>query len=108
MTKRAAKRAKQALAESASGLQDVIDSADELLESLRDEQGEAVERLRTKIAASVTSAQERLESLEAREFARDAAGSTARFLRRDPWRTVAIGALAALAVSLVVRGPTSH
>jgi len=108
MTKRAAKQAKQAVAESAAGLQDVIDSADEFLETLRDQQGEAVDRLRTKMAASVKTAHERLENLEVPELARDAVGRTSTFVRRDPWRAVAIGALAVLAVSLVVGGlPTA-
>jgi ElaB/YqjD/DUF883 family membrane-anchored ribosome-binding protein len=107
MTKRTAKQAKRAVAESASGLQGVIDSADELLDSLRDQQGEAVDRLRTKIAASVKAARDRLEDLDVPELASDAVDSTTSFLRSDPWRTVAIGALAALAVSLIVRS-SSH
>lgn len=107
MTKRTARQAKQAVAESASGLQSVIDSADELLESLRDQQGEAVDRLRTKIAASVKTARDRLENLDVPELAGDAMAGTASFMRRDPWRTVAIGALAALAVSLIAR-TSSH
>jgi len=101
MTKRTARG--RAEAESAAGLQGVIDSADEMLESLRDEQGEAVDRLRTRVAASVQSARERLQSLDVPELAGDAIDSAAGFLRSNPWRTVAIGALATLAVSLVLR-----
>ena len=60
MTTRNATQAKRAVGESASGLQDVIDSADEFLASLRDQQGEAVDRLRTRVAASAKTARERL------------------------------------------------
>jgi ElaB/YqjD/DUF883 family membrane-anchored ribosome-binding protein len=41
--------------------------------------------------------------LDVPEIASDAIDSTVGFLRSDPWRTVAIGALAVLAVSLLVR-----
>lgn len=102
------RQAKQAVADSAAGLQDVIDSADELLESLRDQPGEAVDRLRTKIAASVQAARGRLDDLDVPARAGDALDSTLGFVRSDPWRTVAIGALAALAVSLMVRGASSR
>jgi len=101
MTKRTSRR--RAAPESVSGLQGVIDSADELLESLRDQQGEAADRLRTKVAASVQSARERLQSLDVPELAGEAIDSASGFFRANPWRTVAIGALAALAVSLVAR-----
>ena len=101
MTKRTATR--RAVAESASGLQGIIDSADELLESLRDQQGEAVDQLRTRVAANVKSARERLRRLEVPELAGDAIDRAAGFFRASPWRTVAIGALAAVAIALVAR-----
>lgn len=101
MTKRTATR--RAVAESASGLQGIIDSADELLESLRDQQGEAVDQLRTRVAANVKSARERLRSLEVPELAGDAIDRVAGFFRTSPWRTVAIGAVAAVAIALVAR-----
>lgn len=101
MTKRTATR--RAVAESASGLQVIIDSADELLESLRDQQGEAVDQLRTRVAANVKSARERLRSLEVPELAGDAIDRAAGFFRASPWRMVAIGAVAAVAIALVAR-----
>lgn len=101
MTKRTATR--RAVAESASGLQGIIDSADELLESLRDQQGEAVDQLRTRVAANVKSARERLRSLEVPELAGDAIDRAAGFFRASPWRMVAIGAVAAVAIALVAR-----
>jgi ElaB/YqjD/DUF883 family membrane-anchored ribosome-binding protein len=101
MTKQTATH--RAVAESASGLQGIIDSADELLESLRDQQGEAVDQLRTRVAANVKSARERLRSLEVPELAGDAIDRAAGFFRASPWRMVAIGAVAAVAIALVAR-----
>jgi ElaB/YqjD/DUF883 family membrane-anchored ribosome-binding protein len=44
------------IAESASGLQNVIDSAEEVLESLKDQQGAAAERVRGRISAAFRNA----------------------------------------------------
>jgi ElaB/YqjD/DUF883 family membrane-anchored ribosome-binding protein len=103
MAKRRSKQVKQTVADSASGLQNVIDSAQELLENLRDQQGAAVDRVREKISETIKNAQSRLGELDVPEIAADAIDSTVGFLRSDPWRTVAIGALALLAVSLLMR-----
>jgi ElaB/YqjD/DUF883 family membrane-anchored ribosome-binding protein len=103
MTKRTTKHAKKAVADSASGLQHVIDSAEDLLESLRDQQGEAVDHLRARISTTIQNARDRIGELDVPELASEAVDSTLGFVRRDPWRSVAIGALAALAVTLVMR-----
>ncbi len=104
MTRRPAQRAKKTIAESASGLQSVIDSAEEALESLKDQQGAAAERIRERISATLDKARQRLDDLDVPELASDAFEGTVGFLKDNPWRTVAIGALAVLAASLVVRG----
>ena len=96
------KRRAKLNADNASGLQDVIDSAEEFLESVRDQQGAAVDRLRERVSATMGAARDRLKKLDLPEAASDAMDSTADFLRSDPWRTVAIGALAALAISLLM------
>ena len=103
MAKRTTKQARKAVADSATGLQHVIDSAEELLESLRDQQGAAVDQLRAKVSATVKDARDRLEELDIPELAADAVDRTVGFVRSDPWRSVAIGALAALAVTVVMR-----
>jgi ElaB/YqjD/DUF883 family membrane-anchored ribosome-binding protein len=102
MAKRTTKQAKEPVADAATGLQDVIDTAEELLESLRDQQGAAVELLRAKVSASIANARERIGELDVPVLASDAMDSTVAFLRSDPWRSVAIGALAALAISLLI------
>lgn len=105
-TKRA-KRSKKSAPNTSSGLQDLIESAEELLESLKDQQGAAVEVLREKLSQTIDSAHTRISQLDVPEIASDAIESTAAFLRSDPWRTVAIGALAVLAISLWVRSGSS-
>jgi hypothetical protein len=57
MTKRRAKQAKKSVGTAASELQSVIDSAEELLESLRDQQGAAVDRLRENCRISTAEQQ---------------------------------------------------
>ena len=103
MAKRTTRQARKAVAVSATGLQHVIDSAEELLGSLRDQQGAAVDQLRAKVSATVNNARGRLEELDIPELASDAVDSSVGFVRRDPWRSVAIGALTALAVTVAMR-----
>lgn len=85
-----------------SGLQTIIDSAEDLLESVRDETGEAVEDLRARVSAAAASARERLAEMaaDAGEKASDAAVS---FVRADPWRAVALAALAFITISTIMR-----
>jgi ElaB/YqjD/DUF883 family membrane-anchored ribosome-binding protein len=101
-------QAKQSVGTAASELQGMIDSAEELLESLHDQQGAAVDRLREKISATVSNARNRLADLDVPELAADAYETTVGFLRRDPWRTVAIGALAVLAAALLIRSSSEE
>jgi ElaB/YqjD/DUF883 family membrane-anchored ribosome-binding protein len=103
MASKRAKQSKKKVSDAASGLQDLIDSAEGLLDSVKDQQGVAAERMREKISETVENARTRLSELDVPEIASDAIDSTVGFLRSDPWRTVAIGALAVLAVSLLVR-----
>jgi ElaB/YqjD/DUF883 family membrane-anchored ribosome-binding protein len=103
MATKRAKQSKKKVSEAASGLQDLIESAEGLLESVKDQQGAAAEKLREKVSETVENARTRLSELDVPEMASDAIDSTVGFLRSDPWRTVAIGALAILAVSLLVR-----
>src|ERR1700743_267158 len=103
MATKRAKQAKKKLADAAFGLQELIDSAEGLLENAKDLEGTAAEKLREKVSETVRSARARLSELDVPEMASDAVDSTVGFVREDPWRAVAIGALAMLAVSLLVR-----
>jgi len=108
MTRRPAQRAKKTITESASGLQSVIDSAEEVLESFKDQQGAAAERIRERISATLDKARQRLDDLDVPELASDAVEGAVGFVKDNPWRTVAIGALAILTASFVVRGLSDH
>jgi ElaB/YqjD/DUF883 family membrane-anchored ribosome-binding protein len=103
MAKRRAMQAKNSVDNAASGLKDLIDSAEDLLESLKDQQGATADQLRAKVAATISSAQNRLSDIDVPEVASDAYEDTVGFIREDPWRAVAVGALAALAASLLLR-----
>ena len=105
MARTEATRAKRTVSGAAAGLQDLIDSADELLSNLRDQQGEAVDALRDRVSATAASARRRLQRLgpQVQDAAGETLDSAVGFLRRDPWRAVAIGALTVLAFSLFTR-----
>lgn len=105
MKKRTVRKAKNAVETVGDGLQELIDSAQELLDQLEGQQGEAVERLRARVTDTIDSTHSRLESFRrlAGTAARKGGRSAARFARRDPWRAVAIGALVALGVQLWLR-----
>lgn len=98
-----AKKIKKAAADSSSGLQSVIDSAEELLESVKDQQGAVAAQLREKLSDTISKTRDRLEEFDAQEATSDAIDTTVRFIRSDPWRSVAIGAFAFLAVTLLLR-----
>jgi ElaB/YqjD/DUF883 family membrane-anchored ribosome-binding protein len=98
MAKRPTKRVKATATDAVSGMRSVIDSAEELLETLREEQGPAVERMREKVSATIENARDRLSEVDVPELASGAIDSTVVFVRSDPWRAVAIGALGLLAV----------
>lgn len=106
MARRRAMQAKQSVSEAASSLQDVIDSAEDMLDNVKDQQGDAIDRLRKKLGDSVSSARERLASLDVSESVSDAYDSTVGFVRDDPWRAVAIGAVAVFAAYVLIRATT--
>ncbi len=103
MTKNGTKQAKVPGAAVEEGLQDLIDSAEELLESLRDQQGEVVEGLRARASATMRSARRRLEALrpDVGELATRSLQSTVSFVRKDPWRALALGAVILLAIGVL-------
>lgn len=105
-TSTGSRRARQANRAAASGFQQLIDTAEEMLEDLKGQSGAAVEALREKVSATATSARERLADLgpQLSDAATDALESSATFVRNDPWRAVALGALAYIALSFLFSG----
>jgi ElaB/YqjD/DUF883 family membrane-anchored ribosome-binding protein len=98
-------RAKSTAADAAAGLQDLIDSADGLLTDLQHQQGAAVQALREKVTTTIAAARRKLDELapDIKAAAGETLDSAIGFVRRDPWRAVAIGALTLLAFSLLTR-----
>lgn len=103
MTKRRAMHAKNSVSDAASGLQDVIDTAEELLDNVKDQQGAAMDSLREKLSDTMSDARQRLRNLEVPQTLSKAYDSSVDAIRSDPWRAVAIGALAALAITFLIR-----
>ncbi len=102
MTRRANANLRGASDALASELDDLIESASELLENLKDQRGEAVDNLRTRASRSIDNARRRLAAVkpQAQEAAAEAVRVAAGFVRRNPWRAVAIGALLFAAVGM--------
>jgi ElaB/YqjD/DUF883 family membrane-anchored ribosome-binding protein len=84
-------------------LEDLIESVEALLDDLKDQKGMAAEKLRTRAWATVKSARRRLADVtpEMGELAAKTVRGTATFVRKDPWRALAIGALAVVAVGVL-------
>ena len=86
-------------------LEDLIESAEALLEELQDQQGAAAETLRAKAWSTIKSARGRLADM--RPQVGDLAAKTLRgtwtFVRRDPWRAVALGALLIVALGVLAQ-----
>lgn len=93
-------RSRRAAAEEVTeGLQAILDSAQEFLETLGDQKGAAVDDLRARLSATVASTTRRLSSF-AGEASVQAAKSTVRYVRREPWKAVGIAVLALAAWQL--------
>jgi ElaB/YqjD/DUF883 family membrane-anchored ribosome-binding protein len=102
MSRRQTKRTKTvANPSAAAGIQGVIDSAEEFLDGLQEQQGEAVERVRERIVGVLDRAREQLRTLDVEEVATNAAARTLGFVRQDPWRAVAISALVVVGALLL-------
>ena len=86
-----------------AGLEELIESAEALLEELNDQQGPAVESLRARASATLKSASRHLSALRpnVEELASRTLQQTMGFVRRDPWRAVALGALAIVALGIL-------
>lgn len=90
-------------------LADLIESVEALLEDLKDQRGTAADKLRTRAWATVKTARRRLSDLrpEVGDLAAKTMRGTAQFVRRDPWRAVAIGALVIVAAGVLASAARS-
>jgi ElaB/YqjD/DUF883 family membrane-anchored ribosome-binding protein len=81
----------------------IVAQAEELLKTLGEEGGAAVEAVRQRVLRTVGQAKVRLAdaSTRARGAANEAAEVTDRYVHDNPWKSIAYGAAAGAAVALV-------
>lgn len=81
----------------------VVTQAEELLKTLGEEGGAAVEAVRQRVLRTVNVAKGRITdaSLRARESAIGAAKATDQYVHENPWKSIAYGAAAGAAVALL-------
>jgi ElaB/YqjD/DUF883 family membrane-anchored ribosome-binding protein len=81
----------------------VITQAEELLKTLGEEGGAAVDAVRQRVARTVNQARVRLADAgtRVRGAATDAAKATDSYVRENPWRSIAYGAAAGAVVALI-------
>ncbi|MCB1623428.1 MAG: DUF883 domain-containing protein [Pseudomonadales bacterium] len=84
----------------------IADQAEELLKSLGDTGGEAVAAVRTRVKHTLHEAREKIadQSAKARDTAVRAAHYADDYVQSNPWRSVALGALAGAVATLLIAG----
>ena len=82
----------------------VVAQAEELLKSLGDEGGAAIEAVRQRVQRTVSQAKTRLSdaSTRARSAANTAAHAIDTHVQENPWKAVAYGAAAGAALALIL------
>jgi len=82
----------------------VVTQAEELLKSLGEEGGAAVDAVRQRVLRTVGQAKVRLADAGARvkSAATNAASATDGYVRENPWKSIAYGAAAGAAVAVIV------
>jgi ElaB/YqjD/DUF883 family membrane-anchored ribosome-binding protein len=81
----------------------VVTQAEELLKTLGEEGGAAVDAVRQRVLRTVSQAKTRLAetSQRAKVVATDAARGADRYVHENPWRSIAYGAAAGAAIALI-------
>jgi len=88
----------------ATELEELIQSAGELLDSLNEQRGDAVDGLRTRATRNIENARRRLADLkpQVQESAAEAARAAVGFARRNPWSAAAIGTLVVASLGVLL------
>ena len=104
MMRTAEARTRKASEALVTDLEELVQSASDMLDNLSDQRGEAVEKLRTRATRNIESARRRLADLkpQVQQRATDAARAATGFARRNPWSAAAIGALVIASVGALV------
>jgi ElaB/YqjD/DUF883 family membrane-anchored ribosome-binding protein len=81
----------------------IVAQAEELLKTLGEEGGAAVDAVRARVLRTVNQAKVRLAdaSTRVRGAANDAAQATDSYVQENPWKSIAYGAAAGAAVALI-------
>jgi ElaB/YqjD/DUF883 family membrane-anchored ribosome-binding protein len=81
----------------------IVTQAEELLKTLGEEGGAAVEAVRQRVLRTVGQAKVKLAdaSTRVRGAANDAVKTTDRYVQANPWKSIAYGAAAGAAVALI-------
>jgi ElaB/YqjD/DUF883 family membrane-anchored ribosome-binding protein len=81
----------------------VVTQAEELLKTLGEEGGAAVDAVRQRVLRTVSQARSRLADTSARVkvAATDAARTTDTYVHDNPWKSIAYGAAAGAAIALI-------
>lgn len=82
----------------------IVEQAEELLQQLGDQTGEAAEAVRERVTQTLNQAKARLAvtAEEAEQVVENLAQRTDRYVRANPWQSVAIAALLGGAVALLM------
>jgi ElaB/YqjD/DUF883 family membrane-anchored ribosome-binding protein len=81
----------------------IVAQAEELLKTLGEEGGAAVEAVRQRVLRTVSQAKVKLADAgtRVRASANDAAQATDKYVQTNPWKSIAYGAAAGAAVALI-------
>jgi ElaB/YqjD/DUF883 family membrane-anchored ribosome-binding protein len=82
----------------------IVAQAEELLKSLGEQTGEAADAVRERVTQTLNQAKAKLAAtaVQAEEVAETLAQRTDRYVRANPWQSVAIAALLGGAVALLI------
>jgi ElaB/YqjD/DUF883 family membrane-anchored ribosome-binding protein len=101
----------------ASQLDELIQSASNLLDTLDEQRGEATDAIRSRMRRNIEGARRRLEGLapqvaegatQVTEGATRAARAAAGFARRNPWSTVAVGTVLVASIATILYASLSR
>ena len=89
-------------------LNKIVEQAEELLKQLGDQTGDAAEAVRERVTQTLNQARSRLAAtaVEAEQVVETLAQRTDRYVRDNPWQSVAIAALLGGAVALLLTRTT--
>ncbi|MBC7984090.1 MAG: DUF883 domain-containing protein [Candidatus Obscuribacterales bacterium] len=85
-------------------LKNFVSDVEDVVKRVADVSDADIARVRTKIQAALTSAKDSLTNgaTNAKQYAKDAAGSTDEYVRASPWQAVGVAALVGLSIGFLV------